>query len=87
VRWLAVRLVTEGRPAIDVGPLVGFSSEWVRSLVHRDNDRGPVALSDGRRSIAGGSPLLDLRQQEELRASLAGPAPGGGIWTCRPVAA
>ena len=87
VRWLAVRLVAEGRAATEVGPLVGFSPEWVRALVHRYNAVGPVALADRRRGNPGGRPLLDPAQQEELRAALGGPAPGGGIWTCRSVAA
>lgn len=87
VRWLAVRLVAEGRPASEVGPLVGFSPEWVRALVHRYNAGGPAALTDRRRGNAGGRPLLDAAQQEALRTALAGPAPGGGIWTCRSVAA
>ena len=87
VRWLAVRLVAEGRPATEVGTLVGFSPAWVRLLVHRDNARGPGALADGRHGNAGRSPLLDRGQQEALRAALASPAPGGGIWTCHAVAA
>jgi len=87
VRWLAVRLVAEGRPATEVGPLVGFSPEWVRTLVRRYNADGPAALADQRRGNAGGLPLLDPAQQEELRAALGVPAPGGGIWTCRSVAA
>jgi transposase len=87
VRWLAVRLVAEGRPATEVGPLVGLSPEWVRALVHRYNAGGPGALTDGRRGNAGGLPLLAPAQQEELRVALGGPAPGGGIWTCRSVAA
>ncbi len=87
VRWLAVRLVAEGRPATEVGPLVGFSPEWVRALVRRYNADGPAALADQRRGNAGGPPLLDPAQQEELRVALGGPAPGGGIWTCRSVAA
>ena len=87
VRWLAVRLVAEGRPATEVGPLVGFSPEWVRALVHRYNAGGPAALADQRHGNAGGPPLLDPAQREELRAALGAPAPGGGIWTCRGVAA
>ena len=87
VRWLAVRLVAEGRPATAVGPLVGFSPEWVRALVRRYNAGGPSTLADGRRGNAGARALLDAGQREELRAALAGPAPGGGIWTCRSVAA
>lgn len=87
VRWLAVRLVAEGRPATAVGPLVGFTPEWVRTLVHRYNTGGPAALGDRRRGNPGGAPLLDAAGQGALRAALAGPAPGGGIWTGRAVAA
>jgi transposase len=87
LRWLAVRLAAEGRPATEVGPLVGFSAEWVRALVRRYNAGGPDALADGRRGNAGGAPLLDATGREALRSALAGPAPGGGIWTCRAVAA
>ena len=86
VRVLAVRLMAEGRPATEVGPLVGFSPEWVRTLVHRYNAEGSEALGDGRRRNAGRQPLLDAAQQGALRAALGGAAPDGGIWTCRWVA-
>jgi transposase len=86
VRVLAVRLVVEGRPATEVGPLVGFSPEWVRTLVHRYNAEGSDALGDGRRHNAGRQPLLDAGQQAALRQALLGAAPDGGIWTCHWVA-
>ena len=86
VRVLAVRLMAEGRPATEVGPLVGFSAEWVRRLVHRYNAAGPEALGDGRRHNAGQVPLLDAAQQAALRTALGGVAPDGGVWTCRWVA-
>jgi transposase len=86
VRVLAVRLVAEGRPATEVGPLVGFTPEWVRTLVHRYNAEGPEALGDGRRHNAGAEPLLDPGQQVALRTALGGAAPDGGVWTCRWVA-
>lgn len=86
VRVLAVRLMAEGRPATAVGPLVGFSPEWVRTLVHRYNAVGPKALGDGRRRNVGRQPLLDATQQAALRAALGGVAPDGGVWTCRWVA-
>lgn len=86
VRVLAVRLMAEGRPATEVGPLVGFTPEWVRTLVHRYTAEGLAALGDGRRQNAGHSPLLDAAQQAALRAALGGPAPDGGVWTCRWVA-
>lgn len=87
VRWLAVRLVAEGRPATEVGPPVGFSPEWVRSLVHRYNAGGAAALADGRRGNRGGAPLLNGAGREDLRAALAEPPPGGGLWTGPKVAA
>lgn len=86
VRVLAVRLMAEGRPATEVGPLVGFSPEWVRTLVHRYNAEGHAALEDGRRRNPGRQPLLDATQQVALRAALGGVAPDGGVWTCRWVA-
>ena len=81
VRWLAVRLVAEGRPATAVGPLVGFSPEWVRALARRYNAGGPAALADGRRRNPGARPLLDGEGRAALRAAVAGPAPDGGLWT------
>jgi len=87
LRWLAVRLVAEGRPATEVGALVGFSPEWVRALVHRYNAAGPAALGDRRRGNPGGAGLLAPGQREALRGALAGPAPDGGLWTGRKVAA
>ena len=87
VRWLAVRVVAEGRPATEVGPLVGFSPGWVRALVHRDNAASPDALGERRRGNPGGAGLLDAGKRKELRAALARPPPGGGPWTGRLVAA
>ena len=74
VRVLAVRLMAEGRPATEVGPLVGFSPEWVRTLVHRYNAEGSNALRDGRRRNAGRQPLLDAAQQGALRVALSRPS-------------
>jgi len=86
-RWPAVRPVAEGRPATEVGPLVGFPPGWVRALVRRSGAGVAAAPADGRRGNAGAAPLLDAEQRAALRAAPAGPAPGGGIWTRRAVAA
>ena len=48
---------------------------------------GPEAIGDRRHGNPGAAPLLNGVQQEQLRQALGGPAPDGGIWTCRTAAA
>lgn len=81
VRVLTVRLVAEGRPATEVGPLVGFSPEWVRTLVHRYNAEGISALSDGRRNpvanhcwMRRSRPRYGRRSAVRRRMGASGPA-------------
>jgi transposase len=59
---------------------------WVQEIARRYR-AGPQAIGDRRHGNPGASPLLDAAQQEQLRQALAGPAPDGGIWSCRSVAA
>lgn len=83
---VAVRLMAEGSPVTEVGPLAGFSQEWVRTLMHRYNADGPDAPGDGRGQNAGHQPLPEAAQQAALRTALGCDAPDGGVWTCRWVA-
>jgi len=82
-----VWLLARGEPAAAVRRATGYSVDWIRAVAKRYREGGPGALGDRRRGNPGGAPLLDAAGQEALRAALAGPAPGGGSWTCRAVAA
>lgn len=84
--WQIVWLVASGRSCGEAAAVVGYSVDWVRQVVGRYNGSGPAALGDRRHANPGAAPLLSLEQQAELRAALAGPAPDGGLWTCRTVA-
>jgi transposase len=84
--WQVVWLVASGRGCAEVAAVVGYSVDWVRAVLGRYNREGPAGVGDRRRGNPGAAPLLGAAAQAELRAALAGPAPDGGVWTCRAVA-
>ena len=86
-QWQMVWLLTGGTPTAEVARVTGYSVNWVREIARRYRVDGPAGLGDRRHTNPGAPPLLDAAQQAHLRAALAGPAPGGGLWTCRSVAA
>ena len=85
--WQIVWLLATGRPTAEVAAVTGYSVPWVRRVARRYAEGGPAALGDRRRANPGAPPLLDPARQAALRAALAGPAPDGGLWTGRKVAA
>jgi transposase len=84
--WQIVWLLAGGAPTAEAARVTGYSVNWVREVARRYREEGPSGLGDRRHGNPGGAPLLSPAQQEELRAALAGPAPDGGLWTCRKVA-
>jgi transposase len=82
-----VWLLASGTSTAAVAGATGYSVTWVREVASRYRAGGPEALGDRRHANPGAAPLLDAAQQEALRAALAGPAPDGGLWTGRKVAA
>ncbi len=66
--------------------LVGYTANWVRTIIRRYNTDGPAGIVDGRHANPGAPPLLSPERQEALRAALSGPSPDGGLWTARKVA-
>lgn len=86
-QWQMVWLLTGGMPTAEVARVTGYAVNWVREIARRYRVDGPDGLGDRRHTNPGAPPLLDAAQQAHLRAALAGPAPGGGLWTCRSVAA
>ncbi len=85
--WQIVWLLARGEPTAAVARATGYTENWVREVAKRYREGGPNALGDRRHANPGAAPLLSPAQQEELRAVLGGPAPDGGCWTCRTVAA
>lgn len=82
-----VWLVAAGRTCAEAADATGYSVPWVRAVVTRYNAGGPGALGDHRRHNRGAPPLLTSAQEAARRAALGGPAPDGGLWTGKKVAA
>ena len=85
--WQIVWLLARGEPTAEVCRATGYGANWVREVARRYREGGAGALGDRRHGNPGGAPLLAPAQREDLRAALAGPAPDGGLWTGRKVAA
>ena len=86
-QWQMVWLLSGGTPTAEVARVTGYSVNWVREIARRYREEGPAGVGDRRHGNPGAPPLLDPGQQADLRAALGGPAPDGGVWTCRAVAA
>jgi transposase len=84
-QWQILWLLAGGMPTTEVARVTGYSVRWVQEIARRYR-AGPEAIGDRRHGNPGAAPLLNPGQQEQLRAALAGPAPDGGIWSCRSVA-
>jgi transposase len=84
-QWQIVWLLAGGMATAEVAGVTGYSVRWIQELARRYR-AGPEAIGDRRHGNPGAAPLLTAEQQEQLREALAGPAPDGGIWTCRQVA-
>jgi transposase len=85
-QWQMLWLLAGGTSTAEVARVTGYSVRWVQEIARRYR-AGPQAIGDRRHTNPGAAPLLATRQQAQLRQALAGPAPDGGIWTCRHVAA
>jgi transposase len=85
-QWQMLWLLAGGTPTAQVAAMTGYTVRWVQEIARRYR-AGPAAIGDRRHTNPGAAPLLDARQQEQLRQALVGAAPDGGLWTCRSVAA
>ncbi len=84
-QWQMLWLLAGGMPTAEVARVTGYSVRWVQEIARRYR-AGPPAIGDRRHTNPGAASLLTPEQQEQLRTALAGPAPDGGIWSCRSVA-
>ncbi|MEX0668964.1 MAG: winged helix-turn-helix domain-containing protein [Pirellulales bacterium] len=84
-QWQMVWLLAGGTPTAQVAAMTGYTVRWVQEIARRYR-AGPAAVGDRRHTNPGAVPLLNGEQQEQLRQALGGPAPDGGVWSCRSVA-
>lgn len=84
--WQMVWLVARGQTCTAVATLLGYSADWVCTIIHRDNADGPAGIVDRRQANPGQTPLLSPALREELREMLATDPPDGGLWTSPKVA-
>ena len=82
-RWQLLALIADGKTAKAAATLVGLQDDYAGRVVRRYNQDGPASLRDHRKElVAPPRPsLLTPEQQQELATAIAGPAPGGGLWT------
>jgi transposase len=84
--WQILWLLAQGLPTAEVARVTSYGVRWIQEVARRYRDGGP-AVADGRRhGNPGAAPLLDATLQAQLQEALTGPAPDGGLWTCRWVA-
>jgi transposase len=85
-QWQIVWLLAGGMATAAVARSTGYSVNWIREIARRYREEGAAGIGDRRHGNPGAAPLLAAAQQEQLREALGGPAPDGGVWSCRSVA-
>ena len=88
-RWQLLWLVAAGRTIGEAASVVDLSARQGGRIVARSNRFGPEGVVDRRTlpETPRKPPLLDEQAQAALASALRGPAPDGGAWTGRKVAA
>lgn len=81
LHWQIIWLLDQGHHVPAVAKQLGFTEDWVRTIVHRYIDEGPRGLRDRRRTNPGATPLVSGAVRAELKERLATPPEDGGLWT------
>lgn len=89
LRWHVVWLLSQPHQpsTAEVAQWTGYSTVWIRQIIHRYNLEGAAGLEGDLEPNLGGKPLvLNLEQQDLLFLALQHPAPDGKLWTGAKVA-
>jgi hypothetical protein len=89
LRWHVVWLLSQPHQpsTAEVAQWTGYSTVWIRQIIHRYNLEGAAGLDCTLEPNLGGKPLvLNLEQQDLLFLALQNPAPDGKLWTGAKVA-
>lgn len=84
--WHMLWLIAQGHHCPAVATMLGYSEDWVRTIVHRYNADGPSGVTDRRHANPGQTPLLSPELRKELGTLLEEDPPDGGLWTSPKVA-
>lgn len=60
-------LLAYGKRVREVAEVTGYCANWIRILVRRYNQEGPMALADQRRYNSGAAPLLSGAHRQQLQ--------------------
>jgi transposase len=85
--WQIIWLHALGKTALAIAAVTGYSTTWIYEILHRYDTDGPDGVGDRRHQNPGQSPLVPPHIRKKLADALQGPAPDGGLWTSKKVAA
>ena len=86
-QWQISWLYAQGHPVKTIAQMTSYSTIWIYEILHRYDEHGPDGVGDRRHQNPGQSPLVPPNVREKLAQALDGPAPDGGLWTSKKVAA
>lgn len=80
--WQIVWLKKRGKTTPEIQEVIGYSADWIRTILHRYNNLRPEGLRDRRHEHPGPKTMLSEEEQQELARLLESEkAPDGGPWT------
>jgi len=85
--WHVIWLYAQGHPVKTIAQMTPYSTIWIYEILHRYDKHGPDGVGDRRHQNPGHPPLVPPDVREKLDAALDDPAPDGGLWTSKKVAA
>jgi transposase len=86
--WQILWLLSQGRTAVAVSAVTGYSAYWIGQLAKRYNTDGPAGMHNRRHTTSHRNPpAVPSALQEELRQAVAEAAARHEHWTGREAAA
>ena len=76
----------DGKTATVLAEVTGYSKQWIGKLANRYNNDGIEGLKDKRHTNSGKKGKLTEEQKIQLKLSILGDAPDGGLWNSQKVA-
>ncbi len=68
--WQIVWLLAQGKTTKQIVEYTGYGLSWIRTIAHRYNAGGPLALGDRRHGNPGATAILSIELQQHLREEL-----------------